>query len=155
MNRGRGKKAATLIELVLAVGLLAVALLAVLALAIAAIRSEQKRTDTGTADQVAERQLNRELAAARTDPAFWSFDYVSPPWKEDSVQVDGTWFDFKIYAQTVDNADLGGDLGTASGRADNRLKKVDIVVWWWDSSAQARTGYGSLQTRLSRLVSEQ
>jgi len=46
--------------------------------------------------------------------------------------------------------------GTGVGGAtpNNRLKKVDISVTWWDSDTQQRQGYGQLKVMNSRLVSE-
>ncbi len=41
------------------------------------------------------------------------------------------------------------------GLEDNRLVKVDAVVWWWNEDAEdARAGMGQLRVRLSRIFHE-
>jgi hypothetical protein len=50
--------------------------------------------------------------------------------------------------------DGASPLGTAGGGTENRLKKVDIIVTWWGSHSQEHQGYGKLQVKQSRLVSE-
>jgi hypothetical protein len=37
---------------------------------------------------------------------------------------------------------------------ENRVKRVDIVVWWWSDSGR-REGYGRLQQQAFRLVNEE
>ena len=48
----------------------------------------------------------------------------------------------------------GGPLGGAI--PNNRVKKVDILVWWWEARSNngQRQGYGKMQVQASRLVEE-
>ncbi|MBI3926838.1 MAG: hypothetical protein HY319_14980 [Armatimonadetes bacterium] len=141
-------------ELILSIGFFAVAILAILALSVSIARTDSKAVETSAGTLVADRLLQRTLASIYADqPAgardtFWAIDHVSPPWEEGTIQTNGNQFQYVIYATTV-NDSAGTEIGSLA--EDNLLKKVDIRVWWW---GQQRTGYGRLEVRNSRLVSE-
>lgn len=146
-------------ELVVAVGIFAVVILTLVALTASGIRAQRESQELANAALVARRQLERELDKVRQDsPAgtrayFWDGDFTSSPFILDRTRVGPTEFTYAIYAHTVDDQISGAQLGT--GVANNRLKRVEIVVNWWGSEQQQRQGYGKLSTRASVLVNEE
>jgi Tfp pilus assembly protein PilV len=146
---GRGFSIA---ELLLSMVILSVITLGVLGLTSTILQTGQEAADTSVGVAVAEAEIQRVISAAQGDPDFWDLDHLVTPYATSSVVADGTAFECEIRAATV--MDNGISLGSSSGLVENRLKKVDIVVTWWDSSTTEHQGYGKLETRLSRLVSE-
>ncbi|MFN8606379.1 MAG: hypothetical protein U0931_02530 [Vulcanimicrobiota bacterium] len=151
-----GTQALSLAEVILSVAILALALLAMLNLIGSALRSSSRTENLAIAGDVAEQQLTRNIYAAINDlPAgsskkFWDQDYTDLAWRQGSQQVNHMDFHYAIYAQTLTDAQTGKPAGNF-----NRLKKVDIVVWWMHSSSQGgRQGYGQLRTGATRLVNE-
>lgn len=147
----------TLAELMVAVFLVAVAMLSVFALTISVLRTDQKTRDTSVGREVAQMLAERTFARVRADqPAgtranFWENDFVGAPYETGSYKQGSTEFKYTIYAQTVVDT-LGDSVG---GNVDeNRLKKVDVILSWWDSDAHDRTGYGQLKVYSSHLFSE-
>jgi Tfp pilus assembly protein PilV len=143
----------SLAELLVALGLFAVCILTVLALSISIARSNQEGEDTGVAGTVANGLVEELVDRVRADQPpglkadFWDNDY----WEEGTFLNNGTEYQYKISGSTVQ--DTGGvDIGNLA--PGNRLKKVDIVVYWWDSETTDRQGYGRLEMRNTRLVSE-
>lgn len=146
----------------MAVGLLAIVLLTLVAMTMSTIRSNQKATLLGPATQVAEKLLNERLyqvefdTPAGTRDAFWNVNGV---WKDSAVDgqvsAGGVTYEYVIYANTV--LDAGGvALGTVANEPGNRVKKVDLVLWWYDTRAQQgqRQGMGKLELQASRLINE-
>lgn len=147
----------SLAEVVLSVAILALALLAMFSLIGTALRSSSRTENLAIAGDVAEQQLTRNIYGAVNDqPAgssmqFWDQDYIDIPWRQGHQQVNQMDFHYAIYAQTLNDAQTG----KPAGGNPNRLKKVDIVVWWMHSSPQGgRQGYGQLRTGGTRLVNE-
>lgn len=146
-------------EVILGLGIVAVALMALASVAGSATRASQKGMGRSTAVMVAERQLTRHIQLAQNDsPAgakalFWDAEYPYPNIALATGQepVGPVNFNYALYANTV--RDPGG-VALGGPVANNRLKKVDIVVWWW-SETGTRQGYGQLQYQTSRVVSEQ
>lgn len=156
------RRAFSFTELLLAVGLLAIVLLTLVALTISTLRSNQKAALLGPATQVADTLLSQRLyqvendTPAGTRDAFWN---ASGVWLDSSVDgkinTGGVSYDYVIYANTV--LDAGGvPLGTAAGEPGNRVKKVDLILWWYDTRAQqgTRQGMGKLELQATRLVNE-
>ncbi|MEW6281945.1 MAG: hypothetical protein AB1758_25295 [Candidatus Eremiobacterota bacterium] len=153
------KKAFSLTELLLAVGLLALVLLTLIAMTTSAIRSNQKAVLLGPANQLAESLMSRTLYEVENDippgtrDNFWNYAGATP-WKTNPVpppKIGDTAYEWAIYAQTVTDTS-----GAPLGGPDNRVKKVDIVIWWWDSKSTGgtRKGYGRMELQASRLVNE-
>ena len=104
-----------------------------------------------TATQVADRELNRVLAAGQGDSPtgthsrFWNQDFPYPgqAFRTGTTKVGNHEFKYSVYSQTVPNV---GD------PTFNRLKKVDVYVGWWEG--QNREGYGRLETHSYRLFNQ-
>lgn len=141
----------TLAEVLIAVGLLAVVILAIAALTISAVRSNQKAAMLGPASQVTDTLVNQTIyqvdsdVPAGTRASFWGHNGAAP-WMSDSLTAGGVDYDYIIYLNDVPGFPNPG----------NRVKKMDLVLWWWDSRSQSgdRQGYGRLQMRATRLVNE-
>lgn len=137
-------------ELILAVGLITLTILFLLGLSTATLRASNKSANLYPGYQVARKELDRVAAAAAGDPAFWIQDYTASPWESGSVRVGGTEFTFEIFARTLIDQSSSAPLGTTTS-AENRVKKVDVVVRWWGGDRQ---GHGQLMVRASQLVNE-
>jgi prepilin-type N-terminal cleavage/methylation domain-containing protein len=147
----------SLAELLVALTLFAVAILAVIALSLSVARGNQEGFDTSVGSVVTVQLVDSLIDQLRVDePAgvyddFWDNDYSTTPFSSGSVVNNGTEFDFTILAKTVVDSS-GTEIGSAVN--GNRLKKVDIAVYWWKSDTQVRQGYGELRVVNSRLISE-
>jgi Tfp pilus assembly protein PilV len=147
------KRAFSVAELLISLTLMAVAILTVIGLTVTNMKVSRKATDTTTASLVAKTELERTILVGMSDAAFWDNEHTVAPYADGTVVIDNTSFDFQVFASTVmDGAD---PLGTSNGDTENRLKKVDIVVYWWDSESQDHQGYGRLEVHQSRLVAEE
>lgn len=154
------KRGFSLAEVMFAIGILAMALIALLNLAGSALKNSSRTENLALATDLAEREISRAIYSAMNDqPAgsfaqFWDQEYTSMPWRQGTRQLNGMDFQFAIYAQTVADPLTGKPVG--AGASDNRIKKVDILVWWMHSDPkQGRQGYGQLRTAASRIVNEQ
>ncbi|MGE0492300.1 MAG: hypothetical protein AB7S38_24015 [Vulcanimicrobiota bacterium] len=160
-----GTRGFTLLEVLLAIGLAAVVVLTLLALGAQSLRASQKSGDSDKALMVADNVLERVVAHVKADdPAgcrdsFWNDAGTAPwipPWDANtSVTVEGTEYRYTIFTSRVTNQLNGQVLGTGPAGSevpDNGLKKVDIVVEWWDEPNGSHQGYGLLEVRLTRLV---
>jgi Tfp pilus assembly protein PilV len=147
----------SLAEMLVALGLISVAVLSVLALSISIAKGNQEGTDRATGAVVARQLVNRVLDRLRADiPAgtnadFWDNEHTSTPFDSGVFRSNNTDYQYKVYAQSVEDSSGVSVGGTTP---DNRLKKVDVIVWWWDSEKTERQGYGKLEVRNTRLVSE-
>ena len=140
----------TVLELIVAMGIFSVLALTVTALAFSTLRANTKGSLTQEAEALAEAQLQKAIYQAQCDSPpgsaaqFWDTEGIVPPGQL-SVSVGPTEYQYILYANTVPSV----------GGPGNRLKKVDLVMWWWTSEADAaRQGYGDLTVRATRLVSE-
>lgn len=149
------------LEVLLSLGMLATALLALLSVCVTALHTNRKSLASSVAASVAQRELDRAIYAALSNnppdsqQQFWDmeFPYPSAAWSTGNATVGATQLSYAIYAETVTSASTGLPLGQA-GSVPARLKKVDIVVWWWSEGTHNREGYGRLECCASRLVSE-
>jgi hypothetical protein len=146
-------------EVVLGLGIAALALMAMASVCASAMRASQKGIDRGAAAAVADRQLTRQIQLVQDDsPAgdrarLWDqeFPFTAAPFSTGQEQVGSMLFQYAIYASTVRDA---GGWPVGGAMAGNRLKKMDIVVWWMSQDG-SRAGYGQLQYQTSRVISEQ
>ncbi len=146
------KRGFSVAELLLSLGFITTVILSVIGLTTTIHRTGQESADRISASIVADSEIQRVIAAAQADDNFWDFDHTATPYTTGSVIVDRTEFRYEVTATTVmDGVD---ELGTSGGLSQNRLKKVNIVVNWWDSETTEHNGYGKLEFKASRLVSE-
>ncbi|MBI3929166.1 MAG: hypothetical protein HY319_26715 [Armatimonadetes bacterium] len=147
----------TLAELVVSIFLVATALLLVIGVFLTVLRGVEKSADLTAGATVAESMLNFEIyrVLSDTSPFLTRNQFLtqdSPPIGpiEASFSLNNTVFTYRIYHQTVEDS-AGAVLG--AGAAENRLKKVDIIVWWFtDNPGTQRQGHGFLRTGLTRMV---
>jgi type II secretory pathway pseudopilin PulG len=143
-------------ELILAIALLGLAVLALLSVVGSVLKSCTKSSLNTIGMEVARTQLQRTISSALRDSPegsrelFWENEYVTTPLSTGTVKISRTDFDYKVYAQTINDVDSGNPLGTGTANA-NRIKKVDVVVSWLGGSRQEM---GKTETQLSRLVNE-
>jgi Tfp pilus assembly protein PilV len=142
----------SLAELLLSLGFITTVVLIVMGLTTTLHRSGQESADRVTAATIAETEIQRAINAGQSDNSFWAADHTGPPYSSGAVTIKGTDFDYVVTAVTV--MDGGVPVGHGTGLTENRLKKVDIIVTWWESATTERAGYGKLEFKASRLVSE-
>lgn len=146
----------SLAELMVAVGFFAVAILAILGLTVSVLRTDSKSSESAAGALMADRLLQRTIARVKGDATaranFWNNEHLTPPWEQGVARsTSGNDFNYVIYATTV--VGVGGS-PVGSLAPDNRLKKVDVLVWWFNANPTDRAGYGKLNTRVTQLVSE-
>lgn len=143
------------------IGLAAVLILSIIALSTAALSGDTKAEMTQVALSTADAELNRFARAvsvvgsgARTN--FWDssdstsgyIDYTGPGTLDEQT-ANRTKFAFKYRYTTV--GDGGGLLGR--DKPQNRLRKVDLTVSWWNGE-EGKPGYGELAVTATRLIRE-
>lgn len=154
-----GRGGFTLTELIIAIGLFAVVILGVLALAISLTRSNQETSDRAVATNVARRVLERSLRELRSgslsvsESDFWTNSYLATPFHSGTEKVGPTDYQFRLFTGTPIVEQGSGNVIGAGG-TNNRLKSVSVVVNWFADPDAQRSGYGTLELRLSRLVRE-
>ena len=138
-----------MLELLFALTLIGIAALTLVALSFTAVASRQKAENISDAMLVAEEQLNLAVRSIESIPeadhsAFWD-NPLTTPYSEGTVAIGETDYNFRVEAVDVAT-------GTV---APNRLRKLDITVWWWSQQpGQAKAGSGQLHYSTSRLVRE-
>ena len=158
MNSPRNNRGMSLAELMVAIMLLAICILTVLGLSLAVVRVDSKAAETSAGSVVADTLLQEVVAQVKADSppgtkdSFWNNDHEV--WAQGSRVNNGPEFSYWISAVTVTTT--GGDsLGSAD--LQNRLKKVDVRVRWFNdgsSEQSGRQGYGELEATISQLVPE-
>jgi Tfp pilus assembly protein PilV len=144
----------TLAEVLLAGFLIAIITLALIGLALSLLRGTQKASDTSVAQVAAEEILSRLIYDVQpggvANTSFWGNPTFSRP---GSYRMNRTDFSYQIDATSV--GDTSG-AAVGSGATHNRLKQVQLNVYWWDSDQQVsgRQGYGKLDYHVVRLVAE-
>lgn len=141
----------------MALGLISVAVLSVLALSISIAKGNREGADRTVGGVVARQLVDRLIDRVRADAPvgtradFWDNEHTVAPFESGTFESNNTEYQYKIFASSVTDG-----TGTSVGGAtpDNRLKKVDVFVWWWDSETEDHQGYGKLEVRNTRLVSE-
>ena len=144
----------SLAEVLLAIGTLALVILTILALVIALNRGSRKSIDTSAAQYAADQIMNLVVERAQRangtlHTSFWGTDTTV----EGSVLNNQTEFFYKLDATTV--RDTAGQPFNGSNLANNRLKLVQVELYWWNPApTSTRTGYGKLTTTVTRLIRE-
>ncbi len=153
----RRTRAFSLAELILSLGFIAVVILAVLALGVTVLRVDSKSLETSAGSLVADRLVARTVAGLRSDsPAgskaqFLARDAAGDPWRRGEVQDHRTVFYYTLHVRSVKDA-AGDPLGQAA--VGNRLKKLDVHVWWAGERRTGREGFGQLEVRTTVLINE-
>ena len=138
-----------ILELMMSLALITIAALTLVALSFSSLSSQQKSENLTDATLVAREQLslaihNIETLSPADHDSFWNVPPTAPL-SEGTVQMAETEYNFKIEATDV-------PVGTV---APNRMRKLDVSVWWWSSEpGEARAGVGQLQYSASSLVRE-
>ena len=134
----RRRKAFTLAEIILAIGLTVVAVLSAIALGISAMQSNQKSSDLMLASTLATQTTESFVYGLPgvTDP-FWS-TVQTGIYQTSSVQLGNSTFEQDLFLQDLSSTQAG-------------LKMVLVNVSW-GSGATGRTGYGQQSVQVSRLI---
>lgn len=143
----------------MALGVVSGAFLVVAALFTQLLHGNQKEADLSAGTLVAKSAMTERLQKifsgvepGLTKEQFFAGNSPPLPPLEGEVSLNKTVFHYRITHQTVTTS--GSDpLGGPSGR-NNRLKKLNAVVWWAGDESAARSGYGKLRTEATRLVNE-
>ena len=142
-----------MIEVVFSLAIMTMTLLALVSLCSTCMHVNKKSSTQLIAVRIADSELQRLIQDALTgqNPSFWKQDYPYPttPIVTNSTTVGSNEFTWAIYANTITSANAS-TLG--AGRANNLLKKTQIVVWW--GSSTTREGYGKMSTSICRLVGQ-
>jgi Tfp pilus assembly protein PilV len=152
--KGRSAAAFTLAEVLIAGFLMTIIILVLIGLSISLLRGTQKASDTTGAQVASEHILNSLIydvqPGSPSHGTFWASSSFSRP---GTYRMNRTDFSYQIDASSVIDS-TGSPIG--SGFAQNRLKQVQLSVYWWDSEHQASTreGYGKLEFHTVRLLAE-
>ncbi len=134
--------------------------LVVFALFLQLIRGTEKQSNLAAGNVLAEEAMTERLQIIYNDaePGLTKLDFFnsdSPPNTplSGTVALGTTVFTYEMNYKTV--TDTGGSLVGGPAANTNRLKRVDITVWWWtDDPNTARHGSGFLRTHSTRFVNE-
>lgn len=150
----------SLAEVIVALGVASGAFLVVAALFTQLLRGNQKEADLAAGALIARAVMTERLQKifAGLEPGLTKEEFFAqnaPPLAplEGTVTLNRSVFTYRITHQTVSTS--GSDpLGGPADR-NNRLKKLNVVVWWWaDEENATRSGYGDLRVEATRLVNE-
>lgn len=148
----------SLAELILSMGFFAMVILTLIGLGIAITRTDSKALESSAGGLIADQVLERTVAELkRNDPEgvredFFSGNFSAAPWSSGELTNDRTVFYYEVFGTTVLSTGTGNPL--ADGLDKNRLKKVDVHVWWAGEDTQSRQGSGRLEVWSTRLISE-
>lgn len=151
----------SLAELMVALGMIAAMSLVVFALFLQLVKGAEKQTHLAAGVVLAEELMTERLQVIFNDaePGLTKDDFFStdsPPNAplQGTMALGTTTYTYEMNYETVTNTfgdEVGGDPA-----ANNRLKRVDITIWWWTGDPEeARQGYGLLRAGSSRFVNEQ
>jgi type II secretory pathway pseudopilin PulG len=149
IRKRRNSAGFNLMELMLGLTLIAISALTLVALSFTAIASREKAESISEAMLVAEEQLSLAVFSVENLPeaqhdSFWGAA-LTGPYSEGTIEIGPTDYNFRVEANDV-------PAGTVE---PNRLRKLDITVWWWsENPGESRTGQGLLTYAASRLVRE-
>lgn len=152
----RGQGGLSLAEVLVAIVILSMVLLSLLAVLGSSLKSDRKAFLMAGAANLADSELDRLLQSVKADqPAgtreqFWESDHPSSgePLRSGVATVSHTEYSFAIFCQTVLDTS-----GAPLGNPDHRLKQVDIIVRWHQSTT-LKLGEGETSYHQRRLFSE-
>lgn len=140
------------VELILALGLLSVVILGIGALSLRIIRSTTESNDRTSASAVAATILDRVIRQGQTDPNFWDNDHTSTPYVQTSEKFGKIDYEYEVFAETVVDTS-GVEIGNQLEK--NRVKRVTLNLYWFDTRTQTKGGYAKLDLSVVRIVNEQ
>ncbi|MFA7480322.1 MAG: hypothetical protein WC314_07440 [Vulcanimicrobiota bacterium] len=153
----------SMVEAVIGIGLAAVLILSIIALSTAALSGDSKAEMTQVALSAADAELNRfaravSVVGSSARSEFWSApDSVSEYQKYSGAGAlsestsNRTAFTYEYRYVSVGAA--GGTALLGKEQPDNRLRKVDLTVGWWNGE-EGKPGYGRLTLTATRLIRE-
>ncbi len=139
-------------ELMVSMGIISTTLLMIMGVFMTVFRSSQKAVDMTAGTIFAESVMNKELRVIMTDTNkrgnFFNLNYSNTPYVEGVERLNNSVFTYKMYAT---------DISMPSWRTDNKMKRVEVVVWWMGTGTEnsSRDGYGTLRTEVTRIVNQQ
>jgi hypothetical protein len=146
----KNRKAFTITEVILGLGLIALAFFALLSVCSLGVRFNQQSMIYIKAVQVADAELSRTIVGILYDVpagsklAYWGNPVVGPnrpfpnnPLRTGVQKVGNDELNFAIYATTLPGIGVS---------ADNAVSRLDAYVWWKES------GPGSKLTSATRLL---
>jgi prepilin-type N-terminal cleavage/methylation domain-containing protein len=152
----KGRTGFSVLELMVSLAILSVAAVFIISALTKLLSPSQKAVDLSIGVVVAQSVMKEEIHAIQSDTGSISkLNFLTndaPPSAPilGSRRVNGTDFRYEInYATLIDDI-TGTPLGGPN--LEQRAKKVDITVWWWNGSANdARHGYGELKTQATQI----
>lgn len=153
-QKGRSAAAFTLAEVLIAGFLMTVIILVLIGLSISLLRGTQKASDTTVAQVASEHILNSLIYDVQPgSPGYSTFWTPSSFSRPGTYRMNRTDFSYQIDATSVVD---GSGTPVGNGFAQNRLKQVQLSIYWWDSDQQtsSRDGYGKLEFHTIRLLAE-
>ncbi len=146
------RRAFSIAEVVLALGLVCLVILGVALLALSMIRSRTESSDRVVTTSAAAQILDDLAVQAQNDSDFWENDFTASPYREGKTTVGKLEYHYKLLASTVRDSS-GVPVGNALPK--NRLKLLELQVSWFDTEASGgRQGYGKLSASVTKLVSQ-
>lgn len=148
----------SLAELILSIGFFGLAILTLIGLSIAITRTDSKALERSAGTLIGDQVLNRTIAELKEDnPAgaranFFSGDFSVTPWSKGNLVNARTTFYYEVFAHTVIDRGTGSPL--SEDVPGNRLKQVNVHVWWAGEESSTRQGSGNLEVWITQLVSE-
>lgn len=140
LNHRRKHMGFSLMELMVSVGIMSVTLLLVLAVFTGSMKASQKTTDLTAGVIVAETVLTKDVYNIMNQVDKEADKSAKEHLENGGVVASGiknlnnTTFVWELNSTKVSNSDSGA---SASGTAiDNKLMKLDVVVWWGKSGAE-------------------
>jgi hypothetical protein len=151
-------KGFSLAEAVIGIGMATILILTIIALTTAALSGDQKAEMRQIALALADTELNRfakvvGVVGSSTRSSFWAAPdgVYSGPGTRPVINTNKTKFDL-VYGTSTLN-DLSTSVPIGQEKDDNRLRKIDLTVTWWNGE-QGKPGYGQLSVKSTRLVRE-
>lgn len=134
----------------------AVLILSIIALSTAALSGDQKAEMRQVALALADAELNRfakevSVANSAARNAFWASNDGAYTGSGTHSSLGANNTEFTLEYRFITLMAAGDTLG--SERPNNRLRKVDLAVSWWNGES-GKPGYGQLSVKTTRLVRE-
>ena len=158
-NIRRGRRGFSLVELLVSIGIVATVLVYIIGVFTTGMKANRKSVDLTAGTLVAESVISHELYGVLADKdksaRFFAHTYTSNDAAiEGTETLSNTVFTYKLFVSDVNQFVESG----------NKMKKVDVQVWWWvpestdTSDLQGNTiraGYGVVSVGMTRLINQQ
>jgi len=152
----KGSSGFNLAEVIVALGVLSGVFIVVATLFAQLLQNSQKDANSAGAALIAQKVMTERLQRiyANLDPALTKDQFFAQdtPDLEGEVVLNKTVFKYRISHRLV-LASGGGALGGPPAN-ENRLKKLNVVVWWGNEEDEVRLGAGRQQLEATRLINE-